>query len=88
MSNKLVIGSTGTSTSFLSEADLPKHARLTQKPSEIALQDIEDMEINNAIQQSKTEQPGCSKPLPPTPIGFYCFLGTGIEYRNRIASIS
>jgi len=68
MSNKLVIGSTGTSTSFLSEADLPKHARLTQKPSEIALQDIEDMEINNAIQQSKTEQPGCSKPLPPTPI--------------------
>ena len=32
--NRLVIGTTGNSTRFLSENELPKHARLTQVPSQ------------------------------------------------------
>jgi len=68
MAGQLVIGSTGTRTDFLSEADLPKHARLTQKPSENELQDVEEMEISNAIEASKRDAPQCSKPLPPTPL--------------------
>lgn len=72
MNNQLVIGSTGTRTSFLAENELPKHARLTQKSSQAELQDIEDMEIQNALEASRADQPGPSskanKPLPATPI--------------------
>merc|ERR1719402_292359 len=67
MRNELVIGSTGTRTTFLSEADLPKHARLTQKPGESELEDVEDMDIQNAIAASRNDVPTSSKPLPPTP---------------------
>ena len=70
MGNALVIGSTGTRTTFLSEADLPRHARLTQKPSENDLQDVEDMEIQSALEESARDQPTpSSKPLPLTPGG-------------------
>jgi hypothetical protein len=44
---------------------LPNHARLTQKPSESGLQDIEDMEIQEAITASTQNNPSSStKPLP------------------------
>lgn len=47
-------------TTFLAENELPKHARLTQKSSQAELQDIEDMEIQNALEASRSDQPGPS----------------------------
>jgi len=67
LGNKLIIGTTRSSTPFLSESELPKHARLTQVPSTSnSLEDIEDSdEIQRAIQASKMDQ--SSRSLPHTP---------------------
>ena len=61
-------------TSFLAENELPKHARLTQKSSQAELQDIEDMEIQNALEASRADQPG------PSSKGFGQICSLAYEY--------
>lgn len=66
--NRLVIGTTGNSTRFLSENELPKHARLTQVPSQT---NFDTSDVAKAIEASladPTSMAGSSRgPLPPTP---------------------
>lgn len=53
--NLLIIGTTGTSTPFLPESELPPCARLTGNPEE-----NEQQAIAQAIEQSKREHGGAS----------------------------
>lgn len=53
--NLLIIGTTGTSTPFLPESELPPCARLTGNPEE-----NEQQAISQAIEQSKREHGGAS----------------------------
>lgn len=53
--NLLIIGTTGTSTPFLPESELPACARLTGNP-----EDNEQQAIAQAIEQSKRESGGAS----------------------------
>ena len=46
--NELKIGTTGTVTTFLSEAELPEHARLNQPPNE-------DQDLAEAMNKSAQE---------------------------------
>ncbi|XP_013416940.1 protein DDI1 homolog 2-like isoform X2 [Lingula anatina] len=54
----LVIGTTGTETPFLTESDLPDHARLNRTASEVdegQLQEHEDRELAEALNKSAKE---------------------------------
>jgi DNA damage-inducible protein 1 len=71
--NRLMIGTTGNSTQFLPESELPKHARLTQVPSTTT---FNSSDITKAIEASLADPTSMASsssgnsnrgPLPPTP---------------------
>ncbi len=55
--NKLVIGTTGTETPFLSEGDLPDHARLNRQLSGPEGMD-EDRQLAEALAKSAEDSAG------------------------------
>lgn len=56
--NVLVIGTTGTVTPFLTEAELPEFARLNRNPSETVVDD-EDSALAQALARSAEEGGWC-----------------------------
>lgn len=64
--NQLIIGTTGTSTSFLPENQLPSHARINSSSQE-PIDDSEDHQLAKALQKSAEEAAGWF-------LAFYCTL--------------
>lgn len=74
--NVLVIGTTGSQTSFLPEGELPECARLAYGAGrdDVRPEDIADQELAEAIQKSVEEAGTSRSPLGIGIRGVFCFV--------------